>query len=794
MQLASGTIVDNKFRIIARIGAGGMGTVFSAEQIGLNRNVALKVLTANGDLEEGASARFLQEAQIISQLHHKNIVSIYAFGHWANSPYIAMELVSGSSLQSLLQESQPLDVKFVLKTGIQICSALSHAHNQGIVHRDLKPANIMLGINGEVKVIDFGFAKIFQTADAHRQQQLTEAGCAVGSISYMSPEQCRGEPVDGRSDIYGLGCVLYHCLTGRPPFEGDQPVVIMFKHVNEQAPRLVGQSTELNQISELQRILDMAMARDPDSRYQSADEMLHDLSLAAANITSLRLQTGLPSNVDLSQIPDRSRARQVIAPAMLLPLIVAFCCLMTFALWQFARLNHSPIPTPDDKAQTAHLNAAHYTLQLKQLRGIQRLEFMQKSRKLIYHFWNRDVLDRQFIELSVNDIHADADRLMQDAKLNETFELLLRTEKSLALMPESDVIENGKLFFWTYALQCQMMMPISQRNQNIPALTAQFLDQFQVKEPNQLGVLVGCIRLLDELGYPAIALQLCPAAALGLEQLKPENEASVVESMHWAFQIQGLTAQHAEKNIEKRVIVVINRWTAKSNSAAVLAELYSMKGSTLFPTSEERILKALKITDTGSFEALKLNLRLVTLYRETGRLQLADRLASTSLHRLPKVTTNPPTKQEKIDLQIDLICELAEVKIQERKPVTEILAVLNQFPATLQPNDQLFRSLYYARAYVVESKYSKALDTLEKSLRLKSQLVDPNHSEQLCDVLVYAGFLAHKRANNKSAEDYWQFAKSIAANLEPRRPGRIAQCQQDIDQFSKDRPEPELFK
>ncbi len=794
MQLVPGTIVGNKFRITARIGVGGMGTVFSAEQIELNRTVALKVLTDTGPLDEESSARFLQEAQIISQLHHKNIVSIYAFGQWANTPYIAMEFIAGYSLQSRLQENQPLDVQFVLLIATQICSALSHAHKQGIVHRDLKPANIMLGANGEVTVIDFGFAKIFQADAARRQQQLTEAGCAVGSVLYMSPEQCQGQPVDGRTDIYGLGCVLYHCLTGRPPFDGDHSVAIMFQHVNDQAPRLVGAHTELDSVAELQRILDKAMARDLDSRYQSADEMLHDLSFAAANITSLSLQTGSPSSNTFSQIPDQNHGKPLIAPRLVRSLIISFCILIALALSQLSPLTKSHQAARDNDPTTSNLNPAQYISRLAALQGVDRLKFLKNNRDRIGNFSGRDQAERTNIQAAMSELMVDQAKLTEDSKVSEAFKLMCRAEESLSALPQTPQTDYGKLCFWVVALQCQSQLPISQRSQNIPELTAQFIGRCKTESLDTVRLLVSCIALLHHLDYPDAGFKLCPEAAHCIEQLKPVNAACLLESVHLAGGVGQLAHWHRHGDIKKRMDWTARRLTEKSTDADVLAEFFLREESSNFPNHEARILQALKVTDPTSLNAFKLNVHLVAFYRNIGRLESAERLAIKTLESVAKLRTTQQTETQERTVKTMLYCELTEVKLLLKKPSVEILAVLKCFPRTDQPDERLFKSIYYARAQVLDRNYGKAQEIIDDALRNKSQLNDANKSDNLCNVLVYAGFLAHKRGDKIRAEDYWQSAKSIASKLQIRNPERLAQCQQSIDDYRKARPEPELFK
>lgn len=277
MHLSPGTIIDGKYEIQCSLGAGGMGIVYRAVQRELDRVVAIKFLAEDLGSDQEAYLRFEREAQIISRLHHKSIVGLYAFGKWLGHAYMVMECVVGQSLEARLKEHQPIDPTEALRIIGHVCSALECAHAHGVTHRDIKPSNVLLTESDEVKIIDFGLAKLVE-ADRTQAQRLTEAGCAVGSVQYMSPEQCTGGNADRRSDIYSVGALLHHCLTGFAPFDGDHSVVLMYKHLNDQNPRL-SDFVELPNADSLQAIIDTAMQKDPNARYQTAHELAQDVDL-----------------------------------------------------------------------------------------------------------------------------------------------------------------------------------------------------------------------------------------------------------------------------------------------------------------------------------------------------------------------------------------------------------------------------------------------------------------------------------------------------------------------------------
>jgi serine/threonine-protein kinase len=254
--------------IVRKIGAGGMADVYLAEDQELGRRVAIKILNNRHANDVQFIERFRREAKNAAALNHPNIVSIYDRGEAEDTYYIAMEYLDGRSLKELIVGRGPAPVNVGVEYARQILSALRFAHRHGIVHRDIKPHNVLVDREGRVKVTDFGIARAGTS-------QMTEAGSIVGTAQYLSPEQARGGEVDQRSDLYSLGIVLYELLTGQTPFDGDTPVEIAMKHLSA-TPRPPSQIRR-----DVPRDLDMvvmrALAKDPEARYQSADEMEADL-------------------------------------------------------------------------------------------------------------------------------------------------------------------------------------------------------------------------------------------------------------------------------------------------------------------------------------------------------------------------------------------------------------------------------------------------------------------------------------------------------------------------------------
>jgi beta-lactam-binding protein with PASTA domain len=267
------SLFDGRYRILKRIGSGGMANVYLAEDEVLGRRVAIKILNERHAGDEQFVERFRREAKSAAGLSHPNIVSIYDRGEAEGTYYIAMEHLDGRNLKELILARGPAPPRIAIDYARQILGALAFSHRNGIVHRDIKPHNVLLDSEGRLKVTDFGIARAGTS-------QMTEAGSIVGTAQYLSPEQARGEAVDPRSDLYSLGVVLYELLTGHVPFGGDSPVEIAMKHLSTK-PKLPSELRE-GLPEELDLVVMRALAKDPDERYQTAEEFAADLERIAA--------------------------------------------------------------------------------------------------------------------------------------------------------------------------------------------------------------------------------------------------------------------------------------------------------------------------------------------------------------------------------------------------------------------------------------------------------------------------------------------------------------------------------
>ncbi|MDX3245999.1 Stk1 family PASTA domain-containing Ser/Thr kinase [Streptomyces sp. ME18-1-4] len=257
------------------LGRGGMAEVYLAHDTRLGRTVAVKTLRADLARDPSFQARFRREAQSAASLNHPAIVAVYDTGEdyidGVSIPYIVMEYVDGSTLRELLHSGRKLLPERTLEMTIGILQALEYSHRAGIVHRDIKPANVMLTRNGQVKVMDFGIAR----AMGDSGMTMTQTSAVIGTAQYLSPEQAKGEQVDARSDLYSTGCLLYELLTVRPPFVGDSPVAVAYQHVREEPQPPSVFDPEIT--PEMDAIVLKALVKDPNYRYQSADEMRLDI-------------------------------------------------------------------------------------------------------------------------------------------------------------------------------------------------------------------------------------------------------------------------------------------------------------------------------------------------------------------------------------------------------------------------------------------------------------------------------------------------------------------------------------
>ncbi|MBE7449787.1 MAG: protein kinase [Kofleriaceae bacterium] len=303
-----GREVAGRYRVLAKLGEGGMGAVYRGEQLSLKRKVAIKVLRPELSRDPGLVRRFNAEAELAARLSHPNTVNIYDFGQDADGAlFIAMEFLEGRSLRDVMTHEGPLPPARAVVVAQQIAASLADAHAHGIVHRDLKPDNVMLTERGKdrdvVRVLDFGIAKL-RDDDRQTVNAMTRAGDLIGTPQYMAPEQIRGEQVDGRTDVYALGAMLYEMVTGRLPFEGPTVMAILSRHLTDAPEPPMARRPDLGLPPALDHLIMAALAKDPAHRQPTMERLGEDLAALAVQLGAAR-SAAMPASVPLSGADSR---------------------------------------------------------------------------------------------------------------------------------------------------------------------------------------------------------------------------------------------------------------------------------------------------------------------------------------------------------------------------------------------------------------------------------------------------------------------------------------------------------
>jgi len=312
LAIESDATFSHKYKFLSTIGSGGMGVIYKARQLAMNKIVAIKMLHSEIPSDE-ALRRFQVEGKAAGILNHKYIIQVHDLGVTdSGRPFMVMDYIDGQTLAEELSARGPLKVERFLRLFVQVCEALSHAHSKGVLHRDLKPSNLMLlqtGRTEEVRIMDFGIAKLLEGTE-YDAQRLTKTGEALGSPLYMSPEQCRSAKLDRRSDLYALGCVMYEALTGAPPFMGKTALETVMMHLDQEPITMSSASLGLKFDQGLEDIVLRLLRKEPADRYQSSEEVESDLIKYQEAITG-----GEPVRFVYAENKELSQSKAQPAPA-----------------------------------------------------------------------------------------------------------------------------------------------------------------------------------------------------------------------------------------------------------------------------------------------------------------------------------------------------------------------------------------------------------------------------------------------------------------------------------------------
>jgi len=323
-ELTTGTTFANRYTIIEELGRGGMGNVYKANDTELGEKVAIKLIKPKIASDHKTIERFRNELKLARRIRHKNVCQMFDLNKEGDKYFITMEYVSGEDLKSFIRRSRQLSIKGAVLIARQVCEGLIEAHKHGIIHRDLKPSNIMIDREGNVRIMDFGIARLLKS------KGITGSGIMVGTPEYMSPEQVDGDKVDSRADIYSLGVILYEIVSGRLPFEGDTPLSIAVKHKQEapEDPRIHNPDTPLG----LSRVILKCLEKNRDDRYQTIDSLLSDLEQVDMTVPSTERELPKKKTTGSKEITVSFSLRKLLLPALLFIVVVA----TGFFIWKIS--------------------------------------------------------------------------------------------------------------------------------------------------------------------------------------------------------------------------------------------------------------------------------------------------------------------------------------------------------------------------------------------------------------------------------------------------------------------------
>jgi len=358
-ELTNGSTFAKRYTIIEELGKGGMGHVYKASDTELREKVALKLINPKIAADKKTIERFRNELKLARKIRHRNVCQMYDLNKENEKYYITMEYVPGEDLKSFIRRSRELSIKGAISIARQVCEGLIEAHKHGVIHRDLKPSNIMIDRDGNVRIMDFGIARSLKS------KGITGAGIMIGTPEYLSPEQADGEEIDGRSDIYSLGVILYEILSGKLPFQGDTPLSLAVKHRIEKPkdPRTVNP-----QIPEsLSQIILKCLEKNREDRYQTAEKLLLDLENIDVTIPSTEREIPRRKPTTSKEITVSFSLKKILIPTLIIAVVIAAALL----LWQLLPKGNT-LPILSDKPSLC-------VLYFQNNSGDQSLDYLRKA-------------------------------------------------------------------------------------------------------------------------------------------------------------------------------------------------------------------------------------------------------------------------------------------------------------------------------------------------------------------------------------------------------------------------------
>ncbi|MDX6403330.1 MAG: eukaryotic-like serine/threonine-protein kinase [Blastocatellia bacterium] len=594
------------YRIIEKLGAGGMGEVFLAHDLTLDRKVAIKILPAKSIENEQAKKRLFREAKAAATLDHPNICTIHEVNEEADSPFIVMQYIDGVTLANKVRNN-PLAPAEVVNIGIQAAEALAEAHSRGVVHRDIKPQNMMITARGQLKILDFGLARqiLNQPAvdsQAQTETRLTEEGQIVGTVGYMSPEQLRGYEMDARSDVFSLGVTLYECATGSPAFTGNSAIEISSQilHVDPPKPSRVKPGIP----PALERVILKAMAKEIEERYQSASIMLEDLYRLRGSISGSSEMLTRPLTLDqrpasVATVVSRAWQRKPIKVAAFLAPVLLVAILLGLRLW------HPALHQPSPDAKNWYDQG---------LVAMQQGTYYQASKRL---------------ERSIG---LDDGYALSHARLAETYLEINDSERAMQeLLRAISLVPNRSSLATADALYLDAVGATIRRE--FPAAIDAYrklLNQVSPADKANASVDLGRAYEKDE------KLDKAAESYMQAVKLDPNSPAGFLRLAILYSRRQD--SQHAEENFKKAE----NLYQAMSNAEGQVEVLYQ-RGALLARTGKspeeartqlEKVLEILKNADDkvdNKYQLVRTQLQLSLVARDQGNLERAKALAAEAI-------------------------------------------------------------------------------------------------------------------------------------------------------------------